>query len=141
MSTLLDQINANTEAIKTGKNTVVDAITAKGGVVNPSGSVPTFKEIANGVSSINTSGGGSGGTEIITKYVYTAGNGATDITAKAISDISMKDTVAVLKNTGEYLVQGANNRLSNSQNLYGYGIAKSDIANGSTGTVSLGFLV
>lgn len=101
MSTLLDQINANTEAIKTGKNTVVDAITAKGGVVNSSGSVPTFKEIANGVSSINTSGGGSGGgTEIITKYVYTAGNGATDVTAKAISDISMKDTVAVLKNTG-----------------------------------------
>lgn len=100
MSTLLDQINANTEAIKTGKNTVVDAITAKGGVVNSSGSVPTFKEIANGVNSINTSGGGSGGgTEIITKYVYTAGNGATDITAKAISDISMKDTVAVLKNS------------------------------------------
>lgn len=99
MSTLLDQINANTEAIKTGKNTVVDAITAKGGVVNSSGSVPTFNEIADGVNSIDTSSGG--GSEVIVQTIVSAGNGSISVSATSMTEnINKYDTVVAKTNKG-----------------------------------------
>ena len=94
---ILDTINANTEKVRAGKSGLVTAIQSKGGSISAAGSVPTFNELVAGVNSIDTSGGGGGGEPVV-EIVYSAGNGAVDMTAKAISDISMKDTVAVLKN-------------------------------------------
>lgn len=111
---LLDKINENTEKVRTGKSNLVAAITSKGGSVSAAGSVPTFNELINGVNSIDTSsgggGGGSGGEPIIeTITVYSAGNGAVDMTATAVTDISANDSIKVVKNTtGEVSYVGKN---------------------------------
>lgn len=99
---LLDKINSNTEKVRAGKSGLVTAIKSKGGSISAAGSVPTFNELINGVNSIDTSsGGGSGDIIVETKVVYSAGNGAKDMTAMAIEDISANDSIKVVKNTGE----------------------------------------
>lgn len=100
---LLDKINSNTEKVRAGKSGLVTAIKSKGGSISAAGSVPTFNELINGVNSIDTSSGGGGGSgDIIveTKVVYSAGNGAKDMTAMAIEGISANDSIKVVKNTG-----------------------------------------
>lgn len=104
---ILDTINANTEQVRNGKNNVASAIASKGGSVISSGIVPTFNELVAGVNSIDTSGGGSsgdgggnsGGGETVVEIVYSAGNGAKDMTATAVTDISANDSIKVVKNT------------------------------------------
>lgn len=100
---LLDKINSNTEKVRAGKSGLVTAIKSKGGSISAAGSVPTFNELINGVNSIDTSsggGGGSGDTIVETKVIYSAGNGAKDMTATAVTDISANDSIKVVKNTG-----------------------------------------
>ena len=100
---LLDTINANTEQVRNGKNNVASAIASKGGSVISSGIVPTFNEFFVGVNFIDTSGGGGGSEpsepEIIVETVYSAGNGAIDMTATAAEEISKYDSIKVLANT------------------------------------------
>lgn len=102
---ILDTINANTEQVRNGKNNVASAIVSKGGSISAAGSVPTFNELVAGVNSIDTSGGGSsggggsGGGETVVEIVYSAGNGAVDMTATAVTDISANDSIKVVKNT------------------------------------------
>ena len=57
---IIDDINANTQAIINGKSLVTNAIIEKGGTVDQVGDLPTFSELAEGIESIET-GGGTGG--------------------------------------------------------------------------------
>jgi len=56
---VVDAINANTQAVIAGKTNLTTAIIEKGGTIDQAGALPTFSELAKGIESI--SGGGSGG--------------------------------------------------------------------------------
>lgn len=57
---IIDEINANTQAIISGKSLVTNAIIEKGGTVEQVGELPTFYELAEGIESIEAGGGSAG---------------------------------------------------------------------------------
>ena len=61
---IIDDINANTQAIISGKSLVTNAIIEKGGTVDQVGDLPTFYELAEGIESIETGGGAGAGSAL-----------------------------------------------------------------------------
>lgn len=55
---IIDDINANTNAIINGKTNLTTAIINKGGTVSQSGDLPTFSELVAGINSIEEGSGG-----------------------------------------------------------------------------------
>ena len=83
---IIDDINANTNKVISGKTNLTTAIIGKGGTVSQVGDLPTFNELVSGIESIKTGGGGGASgpifnnvasfpvTNITLKQVNTAGD-------------------------------------------------------------------
>ena len=66
---IIDDINANTNKVISGKTNLTTAIIGKGGTVSQVGDLPTFNELVSGIESIKTGGGGGDANALIASNV------------------------------------------------------------------------